>query len=63
MIQRCDPVVLNQIKALVAPILYSPETLQTRQRRLARLGYTIAETGEGVYLATLPHGVRLMELR
>jgi len=63
MIQRCDPVVLNQIKALVAPILSSPETLQTRQRRLARLGYTIAETGEWVYLATLPHGVRLMELR
>jgi len=40
----------------------SHESFQTRQRRLARLGYTIATSGGGAYLATLPHGVRLMEL-
>lgn len=62
MIQRCDPVVLTQIKALVAPILQSSDSLQTRQRRLARLGYTIARFDGGAYLATVPHGVRLIEL-
>jgi hypothetical protein len=54
---------LGQIKALVAPILLSNETLQERQRRLARLGYTITRTAEGSYLSTLPHGVRVMKLR
>ena len=61
--QHCDSAVLGQIKALVAPILLSNETLQERQRRLARLGYTITRTAEGSYLSTLPHGVRVMKLR
>jgi len=53
---------MRQIKALVAPILGSSDTLQDRQRRLARLGFTISRSEEGSYLATLPHGLRIMAL-
>lgn len=61
-IQACNPVVMRQIETLVAPILGSSATLQDRQRQLARLGLTIARSEEGSYLATLPHGLRIMAL-
>jgi len=61
-VNACNPVVMRQIKALVAPILGSSDTLQDRQRRLARLGFTISRSEEGSYLATLPHGLRIMAL-
>ncbi|WP_298677760.1 hypothetical protein [uncultured Lentibacter sp.] len=59
-VHRCDPVVLNQIKGLVAPILASDGPAQ--QRQLARLGYTITQSDAGRYLATLPHGLPLLAL-
>lgn len=58
----CDPLVKRQIRALVAPILTGDR--DKRHLRLERLGYMIREDEAGVrYLATAPHGLRLITLR
>ena len=61
MIRQCDPATLQQIKALVTPVLALRG--QARRDKLAELGFALRKTGSSTMLLTLPHKLPVCELR